>query len=79
MATLPLSDFVPLNYGIIVDIRDARWVINIRMPLYPSISIMVEPYIISGLTAGPIYSYEDPDLDPGASNTDPDLNPKGGL
>ena len=27
LATLPLSDFVPLNYETIVDIRDAKWFI----------------------------------------------------
>ena len=36
----PFSDFVPLNYETIVDIRDAKWFIYIRMPLCPSISII---------------------------------------
>ena len=37
---IPLnSKFVPLNYETIVDIRDAKWFIYIRMPLYPSIFI----------------------------------------
>ena len=39
LATLPHSDFFPLNYETIVDSRDAKWFIYIRMPLYPSISI----------------------------------------
>ena len=46
LATLPTSDFVPfrffpLNYETIVDIRDAKWFIYKRMPLYPSISIII--------------------------------------
>ena len=39
LATLPLSDFFPLNYETIENIRDAKWFIYIGMPLYPSISI----------------------------------------
>ena len=31
--------FVPLNYDTIVDIRDVKWFIYIRMPLYPSIFV----------------------------------------
>ena len=35
LVTLPLFDFVLLNYVTIVDIRDAKWFVYIRMPLYP--------------------------------------------
>ena len=41
----PKLKFVSLNYETIVDIRDAKWFVYIRMPLYPSISIILQDYI----------------------------------